>query len=164
MLPIMAYTTLSEQVRKLANAQRSDAFVKEFRAAVRDGTFDAADLPQRFTLPKAFTRRGQDDTYSRDVRDMVFEATPAFDEWFADMNTQLTPARRGGTIKPTYENIEAGLVDFKALAASTREKMQASYTKGQTLGNSRKGAAPAKRGAALAKKAPAKKTVARKKA
>ncbi|MFC3919436.1 hypothetical protein ACFOUS_22320 [Deinococcus metalli] len=47
--------TLSEQVRKLANAQRSDAFVKEFRAAVRDGTFDAADLPQRFTLPKAFT-------------------------------------------------------------------------------------------------------------
>ena len=148
----MPYTTLSDQVKKLVNAQRSDAFVKEFRTAVREGKIEAADLPTRFTLPKAFTHRGQGETYTRQVKDMVFEMTPAFDTWFADMNTQLATSRRGGTIKPTYENIEAGLVDFKALAASTRQKMEASFTKGQTLGKARKGVAPVKKAAAKKKK------------
>lgn len=148
----MPYATLSEQVKKLANAQRSDAFVKAFRAAVRDGEIEAADLPARFTLPKEYQRRGEKETYSRAVKDMVFEVTPAYDTWFADMNTQLATARRGGTIKPTYENIEAGLVDFKALAAATRQKMEASYSKGQTLGKSRKGAASGKKAPAKRKK------------
>jgi len=40
----------------------------------------------------------------------------------------------------TAEAIEAGLVDFKALAAETRRKMGASFEKGQKLGNSRVGA------------------------
>ncbi|MFC4638455.1 hypothetical protein [Deinococcus hohokamensis] len=137
----MPYAKLSEQIQKLANPQRSDAFVKQFRNAVREGDIEAADLPSRFTLPKQFSRRGQNETYQRDVKDMVFEVTPAFEKWFESINSELATNRRGAKVKPTLENIEAGLIDFKELAAATRQKMEASYAKGQTLGNSRKGAA-----------------------
>ena len=46
-------------------------------------------------------------------------------------------ARKGGKIKPTVENIEAGLIDFRALAEETRRKMHSSFSKGQQLGASR---------------------------
>ncbi|GGK35987.1 hypothetical protein GCM10008955_32440 [Deinococcus malanensis] len=137
----MTYAKLSDQVKKLTNPQRSDAFVKQFRNAVREGEIEAADLPGRFTLPKEFTRRGQEGTYSRDVKDMVFEVTPEFEEWFDNVNAELATNRRGAKVRPTLENIEAGLVDFRALAAATREKMEASFAKGQKLGSSRKGTA-----------------------
>ena len=133
----MPYIKLSQQIEKLNNPQRSDAFVKQVRAAVREGEFDAGDLPERFTLPKKFSKRGGGDSYSRSVRDMVIDATPAFEEWFEGVNRDLTPARTGGKIQTTVENIEAGLVDFKTLAAETRRKMGASYTKGQALGKGR---------------------------
>ncbi|CAM3427615.1 hypothetical protein DEDE109153_16530 [Deinococcus deserti] len=137
--------TLSEQVQKLTNPQRSDAFVKAFRTAVREGIIEAAELPQRFTLPKEFSRRGQEGTYNRDVKDMAFEVTPEFEEWFERTNMELATNRRGAKVKPTLENIEAGLIDFKALAAATREKMEASFSKGQKLGNSRKKTAVVKK-------------------
>jgi hypothetical protein len=76
---------------------------------------------------------------------MIFETSPAFDTWFEEINRQLATARAGGTLKPTMENIEAGLVDFKALAAETRRKMQGSFDKGQKLGHSRKGTKQIKR-------------------
>ncbi|ULH14233.1 hypothetical protein MF271_01535 (plasmid) [Deinococcus sp. KNUC1210] len=133
----MPYIKLSQQVEKLNNPQRSDAFVKQVRAAVREGEFDAGDLPERFTLPKKFSKRGSGDTYSRSVRDMVIDATPEFESWFESINRELTPARTGGKIQTTVENIEAGLIDFKSLAAETRRKMGASYTKGQALGKGR---------------------------
>lgn len=136
----MAFKKLSEQVQELTNPQRSDTFARQFRDAVRDGTFDAIALPERFTLPKAFARRGGEGTYQKDVRDMVFEVTPAFEQWFEQTNTELAaqPARGSGKVKLTVENIEAGAIDFKALAEETRRKMQASFEKGQSLGNSRK--------------------------
>lgn len=140
----MPYQKLSEQVQKLSNAQRSDAFVKLFRDAVRDGQFEAAYLPERFTLPKQYSRRGAEGTYQKDAKEMLFDATPKFEAWFEQTNRDLAAARKGSTIKPTLENIEAGLVDFKAMAADTRKKMQASYTKGQALGTSRSKAAPKK--------------------
>lgn len=133
----MAYKKLSEQIQELSNPQRSDVFVKQFREAVREGQFDATYLPERFTLPKEFSRRGGEGSYQRDTRDMLFEVTPAFEKWFEQTNTELAVSRRTGTVKPTAENIEAGLVDFKALAAETRRKMQASYEKGRALGKSR---------------------------
>ncbi|WP_412027855.1 hypothetical protein [Deinococcus yunweiensis] len=133
----MAYRKLSEQVHRLSNPQRSDSFVKAFRDAVRDGQFEAAYMPERFTLPKQFSRRGTEGTYQRDAKEMLFDATPAFEKWFEQTNRDLAAARKGGTIKPTLEAVEAGLVDFKVMAAETRKKMQASYTKGQALGKSR---------------------------
>ena len=133
----MPYIKLSQQVEKLNNPQRSDAFVKQVRAAVRQGEFDAGDLPERFALPKKFSRRGGGDSYSRSVRDMVIDATPKFEAWFDSINRDLTPARTGGKIQTTVENIEAGLVDFKTLAEETRRKMGASFTKGQALGKGR---------------------------
>ncbi len=133
----MPYKRLSEQVKELSNPQRSDTFVKVFRHAVRDGRFEAAYIQERFTLPKAFTTRGDKDTYSKDSRDMLFDATPEFDEWFQEMNRSLAVARKGGKIKPTVENIEKGLIDFHALAQETRRKMAASFDKGQQLGASR---------------------------
>lgn len=133
----MSYKKLSEQIQELSNPQRSDAFVKQFREAVREGQFDATYLPERFTLPKEFSRRGGEGRYQRDTRDMLFEVTPAFEQWFEQTNKELAVSRRTGTVKPTAENIEAGLVDFKALAAETRRKLQASYEKGQALGKSR---------------------------
>ena len=47
----MLYITLSAQVKKLHNPQRSDAFVKQLRVSVREGDILAADLPARFELP-----------------------------------------------------------------------------------------------------------------
>ncbi|WP_221091498.1 hypothetical protein [Deinococcus aquaedulcis] len=150
----MPYIKLSEQVAKLANPQRSDAFIKHFREAVRQGQIDAADLPSRFELPKQFTRRGSNETYSKTVRDMVFDHSPEFDAWFEETNKSLSTSRRGGAIKPTPENIEAGLVDFKELAAATRAKIEASFAKGQALGKSRSGSAkkPARKTGTRSKK------------
>ncbi len=133
----MTYKKLSEQVHELSNPQRSDTFVKMFRDAVRDGKFEAAYMPERFTMPTQFTRRGSEGTYQRDTKEMLFETTPKFDKWFDEVNRELAAARKGGTIKPSVEAIEAGLVDFKQMAAETRKKMQASYEKGQALGQTR---------------------------
>ena len=73
----MPYLKLSEQVAKLANPQRSDGFVKAFREAVLAGQFEAAYMnTERFQLPKAFNRRNSDETYSRTVREMIFEGQP----------------------------------------------------------------------------------------
>ncbi len=72
---------------------------------------------------------------------MIFDHTPAFDEWFEEANRELAAARRGGTVKTSLAAVESGLVDFKNLVPQTRQKMQTSYEKGQALGNSRKGAA-----------------------
>ncbi len=146
----MPYVTLSEQVKKLHNPQRSDAFVKQLRVAVREGDIDAIDAPGRFELPKKFARRGGNETYTRTVKDMIIDATPEFEAWFENVNRELSPARTGGRIKVSLESVEAGLVDFKSLAAETRKKMGASFNKGQALGQSRAGKKPA------TKRAPAK--------
>jgi len=140
----MPYITLSDQVRKLHNPQRSDAFVKQLRTAVREGDVTAADLPARFELLKQYSRRGSDESYTRTVKDMIIEVTPAFEAWFEGVNRELSPARTGGRIKVSAEAIEAGLVDFKTLAAETRKKMGASFKKGQALGKSRAGASGVK--------------------
>ncbi len=76
----MAYKKLSEQVHELSNPQRSDTFVKMFRDAVRDGKFEAAYMPERFTMPKQFTRRGSEGSYQRDTKEMLFEVTPQIRE------------------------------------------------------------------------------------
>lgn len=133
----MTFRKLSEQVTYLTNPQRSDTFVKLFRNAVREGKFEGAYMPERFTLPKAFSRRGGGASYSREAKEMLFELSASFDKWFDETNRELAASRKGGKIKPSVEAIEAGLVDFKAMAAETRQKMQASYKKGQSLGKSR---------------------------
>jgi len=83
------YITLSDQVKKLHNPQRSDTFVKQLRTAVREGDVMAADLPARFSLPKQYAKRGSEATYNRTVRDMVIDATPAFEAWFEGRPTLL---------------------------------------------------------------------------
>nr|WP_246580958.1 hypothetical protein [Deinococcus aestuarii] len=129
---------MSEQIKNLSNPQRSDTFVKRFRDAVREGELEAAELPQRFTLPKTYRKRGSDETATRDVREMVFEPSPEFEAWFTRVNEELSAGReRRARVKPTLENIEAGSVDFRALAEETRRKLNASFEKGQTLGKSR---------------------------
>ncbi|GGL01075.1 hypothetical protein [Deinococcus radiotolerans] len=133
----MAYKKLSEQVLELSNPQRSDTFVKLFQEAVRSGKIDGAYLPERFTMPKQFTRRGSEDTYQRDTREMLFDHTPDFETWFEETNRELAAARRGGNIKPTLEAVESGLVDFQSMVEETRRKMQASFEKGQALGKGR---------------------------
>lgn len=133
----MTYRKLSEQVNQLTNPQRSDTFVKMFRSAVREGKFDGTYMPERFTLPKSFSRRGGGAAYNRDAKEMLFELTPAFDKWFEQTNRELAASRKGGKIKPSVEAIEAGLVDFKAMAKETRQRMLASFKKGQSLGKSR---------------------------
>ncbi|UQN06286.1 hypothetical protein [Deinococcus sp. QL22] len=137
----MSYIKLSVQIQKLSEPQRSDMFVKQFRSAVREGKFDALELPDgKFELPKQFTRRGTGgEKYSKTAKDMLFEATPEFEAWFAATNTQLLDGRKG-TRAPvvSVENIESGAVDFKALAAATRQSMESKYQRGQTLGQSRK--------------------------
>lgn len=137
-MAVMPYTTLSEQVRRLSNPQRSDAFVRRFREAVRTGELEAAQGGPRFTLPKTFRRRGSGETATREAREMVIDLTPEYEAWFTRVDAELAAApSRSARPKPTVENIEAGVVDFKALAAETRRKMQAAFDKGQQLGRSR---------------------------
>jgi len=133
----MPYITLSDQIKKLHNPQRSDTFVKRLQDAIREGDVDAVSAPGRFELPKKFTKHGSTETYTRKTKDLIIDGTPEFEMWFARVNKELTPTRANGKIKVTAEAIEAGLVDFKALAAETRRKMGASFEKGQTLGKSR---------------------------
>ncbi|RTR25524.1 hypothetical protein [Deinococcus radiophilus] len=134
----MSYKRLSEQVKELTNAQRSDTFVRNFREAVRTGQFKAIYLPgERFTMPKEYSRRGQTGSYQKDTKEMLFDYTPEFAEWFEEQNRELAVSRKGGSIKATQETVEAGLVDFEQLAQQTQEKMQASFEKGQALGKSR---------------------------
>lgn len=143
----MAFRKLSDQVQNLSNPQRSDTFVKLFRAAVREGRFDAAYIPERFELPKQYARRGSEERYSKDSKDMVFEVTPEFEHWFENIDKDLTGNRRTTRVKPSLEAFESGDLDFRALAEETRRKMDASYKKGQNLGQSRaKGRKPARGG------------------
>ena len=133
------YITLSDQIKKLHNPQRSDTFVKQLRNAVRKGDIDAADTPGRFELPKKFSKRSSDETYTRSAKDMIIDGTPEFEAWFANVNKELSSSRAGGKVKISLEAVEAGLVDFKVLAAETRKKLRASFEKGHHLGKSRAG-------------------------
>ncbi|KQR15478.1 hypothetical protein [Deinococcus sp. Leaf326] len=149
----MPYEKLSAQMENLTNPQRSDAFYKQFRDAVRAGEVEAADLPERFELPKEYRRRGADETYTRTVKEMVVNVTPAYKKWFDGVNETLsTPTRRAAAPKVSLEAVEAGEVDFAAMMEETRRKLQASFEKGQTLGNSRKGAKPAPKARRTTKK------------
>lgn len=144
MLEGMTYKRLSEQVQELANPQRSDAFVRRFRDAVRLGEVKAINLPgERFTMPKQYSRRGKPGTYQKDTKEMLFELTPEFEAWFEEQNKELAVSRQGGQVKATEETIAAGLVDFDALAKETQAKMQKSFEKGQKLGKGRGGKASA---------------------
>ncbi|WP_043805036.1 hypothetical protein [Deinococcus gobiensis] len=139
----MSYEKLSAQMDNLTNPQRSDAFYKQFRDAVRQGEIEAADLPARFELPKEYRRRGAEGSYTRTVKDMVVNVTPAYKKWFDSVNETLaTTTRRAATPKASLEAVESGAVDFAAMVEETRRKMAASYSKGQALGNARKAAKP----------------------
>ncbi|QLG13310.1 hypothetical protein HLB42_20490 (plasmid) [Deinococcus sp. D7000] len=137
----MAYRKLSELVNDLENPQQSDTFVKLFKAAVRDGRVVATNLSERFTLPKTYIRRGTEGTYQRETREMLYEVTPKAERWIEETRAALVKTGiRTRKVSLTSEAAQSGAVDFKALAAETRRKMQARYEKGQKLGqgNSRK--------------------------
>lgn len=139
----MSYQKLSEVIALLDNPQRSDRFVKTLNAAVREGQIDAVYLPERFTLPKDFQRRGAEGKYQLSAREMLIEVTPAFERWLVETSVALA-SRRSVRMVVSVQSIEAGQVDFKALAEVTRRQMQASYEKGQALGLSRGKAAQTK--------------------
>ncbi|PYE53564.1 hypothetical protein [Deinococcus yavapaiensis] len=133
----MTFRKLSDQVQQLSNPQRSDTFVKLFRSAVREGEFDAVYIPERFSLPKQYSKRGSEEKYAKEAKDMVFEVTSEFEAWFERIDRDLTGNRRNAKVKPSLEAIERGEVDFTLLAQETRRKMEASFHKGQNLGSSR---------------------------
>lgn len=112
--------------------------MKLFKAAVREGKIEAMDLPERFTMPKVYVRRGAEGSYQRDTRDMLYDATAEAETWFKATAESLSKTTtRPRRVKPSLEAVESGSLDFTALAAETRRKMQAKYEKGQELGRSR---------------------------
>jgi len=134
----MDYRKLSEQVEQLSNPQRSDIFVREFRTAVREGMFDAADLPERVAYPKVYSRRGgEGGTYNKDYKDMIFAPTADFEAWFSGINDQLEQNKRKPSLKPSFDAYVKGDLSFEEAAQRTRERMQASQAKGQKLGAGR---------------------------
>lgn len=136
----MAYRKLSELVAELDNPQQSETFVKLFRAAVRDGKLDAMDLPERFTMPKVYARRGTSGTYQRDTRDMLYDASAKAEAWFESTKELMAKDKastRKRRVKPSLEAVESGAIDFQAAVEETRRKMQLKYEKGQQLGMSR---------------------------
>jgi hypothetical protein len=66
----------------------------------------------------------------------------------------MSPARSGGRVKVSQESVEAGLVDFQALAAETRRKLGANFAKGQVLSTRQQ---PEKRGRGRPRKTAARK-------
>lgn len=138
MLIFMKLQKLSETVKELGNDQRSDQFVRLFRNAVRDSRFDAAEVEGRFELPKTYNRRGSNETYKRQAKEMIFEVTSAYETWHQEAVQELGSSKRQKRIKPTLEAYANGTLDFKAAAETTREKMKASEIKGKKLGSSRK--------------------------
>lgn len=134
-LSCMEFQKLSDLVIELDNPQKSDVFVKLFRAAVRDGTILALDLPERFTMPKKYRRRKAAGTYERDTKDMLFEVTAETQAWFESTRAALrATGSRKAKPKPSLEAVESGAVDFKAAAAATRRELQAKFARGQKLG------------------------------
>lgn len=134
----MAYKKLSDLVNELPNAQQSEAFVQRFRAAVRTGEIEAADLPERFVLPKVYRPRSEGGRTEKQVRDMLFSDNRKIQQWVTATAEELSQATgRQRRPRVSYETIEAGQVDFAELAAETRRKLQARYEKGQQLGKSR---------------------------
>ena len=51
------------------------------------------------------------------MREMIFDHTSAFGEWFEETIRELAATCHGSTIKPSVEAIESGLVDFKDFVA-----------------------------------------------
>ncbi len=153
----MPYITLSDQVKKLQNPQRSDIFVQKLRMAVREGLVDAAETPGRFEMPKVFVRRGSKETYTRMAKDLIIDGTPAFEAWFADINRELSKSRGRRKIQVSVEAIETGLVDFKALVDETRRKLGTRAARSQQLDKSQAGskARTSQKGAGRPKKAKA---------
>lgn len=139
----MPYRTLSEWTQELGQPQQSDTFVQLFRAAVREGRLSAAELPQRFTLPKV-NRQGQ----ARSLKDMAFEDTPEAQRWFEETRARLSarPSRSLRVARLSAESVEAGVHDFAALAQATRERLQSRYERGQQLAASRRPGPAPKRG------------------
>lgn len=130
----MEYRKLSEQVALLSNPQKSEAFIKAFRNAVREGQFDAADAPGRFELPKDFKRRNGE-IYRRRAKEMILVVTPEFEVWFAEMDAQLQP--KGVSKLPALEAYASGELDFMAAVERTRNQMRERAGHGQKLGKGR---------------------------
>lgn len=143
----MEYARLSEQVHRLSNSQRSDLFVKRFRQAVRDGIFDAAEAPGRFELPKAFKRRGADETYARSSREMIVALTPEYEGWFSATDAELLQRARSQKAQPSVASFGSGELDFASHVEETRRKMQTRAVAGSQLGKSKKGTKKKKRSA-----------------
>lgn len=121
--------------KHLIAGHRSDTFVKEFKDAIREGQFKAAVYKgKRFTLPKKFTRRHEEGTFTKDSRDYMIQNSEEFHEWFNEINSRLLVSREGGKIPLTAEAINAGLIDFDELADETRQKLKRSHEKGRNLG------------------------------
>jgi hypothetical protein len=126
------YSTLHAEVGRLTDAGCCDAFAKAFRDAVREGIIQATELPSLFTLPKVFYRQGRQGTYQRSTQDMVFEHTPAYEDWFANINRELAGRRRYNDLKPILMTIQASLVDFEHLAGATGQPPLPTSDQGQT--------------------------------
>lgn len=111
-----AYRKLSEQLADLAPGLDARAFVRRFRAAVRDGQVGAVLLPQRFSLPG--------ESGGRRVSDMLFEVTPEFEYWFSATQDELTqdPGREP---LPSQASLEANPEAFKRAARRTRQQLLA---------------------------------------
>lgn len=133
----MLYVTLSELLTRLHDPQCSDTFLSLLRAQVKDRRVLAANLPGRCDVPQTHTRK-TGETYTRTVRDMVIDGTPAFEAWFKDVNTALHPAhrppprpRRPNTVL-SPETAEAGLVNFGWRVAKTRRTLTAEHEWSET--------------------------------
>ncbi len=135
----MAYRKLSELVSELNNPQQSDTFIKLFKAAVREGKVDAMELPERFTMPKVYNRRGAEGSYQRNAREMLYDDNAKAEAWIQATVETLSKAKTPRThkVKISIENVENGEIDFQAAVEETRRKMQAKYEKGYQLGMSR---------------------------
>ena len=136
----MNYIRLSEIVANFPEVQQSDALVKRLRAAVREGELVAAELPERFVLPKQFRKKKLGDSYRRDTRELVFEATPLLQKWVEDATESLRGVQRPRKVVITAAAIENGEVDFRELAAQTRAAIQAKFERGHDLVRSRNAA------------------------
>jgi len=105
------YRKLSEVIESVGEGERL-GYLKLFLAAVEAETIDAVPNEATFNIKKKIQR------------DLMFDATPAFEEWHAVTVRALTLRRKGRGLAVHSDDVVAGKVDFKAKAKAFRQELK----------------------------------------
>jgi hypothetical protein len=126
---------LSDYVREV-DVVHSDRFVVAVRSAAVTGSVLAAELPEKFELPKEIRKR-DGSTVKKTVFDMAIAVGPEMDKFILDFNLEMSERRvrgvGGSRLRPGMEAMLADEKLFFERARLTGEKIRANENKGRNM-------------------------------